>query len=538
MMIARPYQVDLITRAEEAFSRGEVPIIVAPTGAGKTFILSRLVVPHTLLIAHRRELVSQISCALALEEIKHSIVGPPMLVRHVIKKQIGKTGRSWLDPTATVTVAGVDTLKNKPAAWWINFRRCLIDEVHHLVRGNKWGKCAEKLPTGCDLGGVTATPERADGKGLGRHASGYADCLIIGPTMRSLIDETHLADFLIYISRKSVDLQDVKTGADGDYIPRHLAVATKAAQITGDVVGMYQAHARGLPGLTFCVDRDHSAEICQAYNDAGVPAAAVDGTDTAEYREDCLAKLERGELLQITSVDLFGEGTDLPEVRAISMVRRTKSLGVFTQQFGRGARKAPGKDRFFVFDHVDNVIIHHGAPDYPREWSLSDRETSGNGSDLGAIAVKMCTNCTMPYKRHLTKCSHCQHEPKPAHRSMPEQVDGDLYLLDAAGMEALRSAIEEIDHSEADERKRLEKKRVPEIGILAGCKRHRLRQAAQRELRATMDAWAGEQIHTKGQTYREAQKTFFLTFGQDCGYARTLAAGPAAELQELINDAS
>jgi DNA repair protein RadD len=192
-MKLRPYQTDLIERIDLEWGLGSRNVLaVLPTGAGKTFCFTRIMREHRapcVAIAHRQELVSQISVALGLHGVRHRIIGSRNTIKFIIGLHLEAYGRSYYDPSSPVAVASVDTFirrHNELASWLPQVTLWVQDEAHHVVRGNKWGKAAEMLPNARGLG-VTATPGRADGTGLGRQADGVFDELVMGPSMREII---------------------------------------------------------------------------------------------------------------------------------------------------------------------------------------------------------------------------------------------------------------------------------------------------------------------------------------------------------------
>jgi superfamily II DNA or RNA helicase len=247
-----------------------------PTGAGKTVMFSdvlREYPGYSCACAHRQELVGQISLALARQEVRHSILAPDTVVRNIVRIHHEEVGRSFYEANARCHVAGVDTLIRLPPSspWLPQVGLWVMDEAHHVLRENKWGRAIAMFPNARGLG-VTATPLRADGKGLGAHADGPFESMIQGPTMRELIRAGHLTDYRPFCPPSDLDLSDVPTSAGGDYSPEPLRKAVHRSHIVGDVVSTYLRLARGKLGVTFAVDIDHATEIAQAYRDAGVPA--------------------------------------------------------------------------------------------------------------------------------------------------------------------------------------------------------------------------------------------------------------------------
>jgi superfamily II DNA or RNA helicase len=275
----------------------------------------------------------------------------------------------------------------------------VLDEGHHQQADNKWGTAAAMFPNAKGLG-VTATPLRGDGKGLGRHNDGLYDVMVDGPTPRELIDMGYLTDYRIIAPRSDLIIDDQGVGASGDWSRAQLKAAAKKSHIIGDVVGHYLKFARGKLGVTFATDVETATDIAERFNTAGVPAEVISAKTPDADRMAIMARFKRRELLQLVNVDILGEGVDVPAIEVVSMARPTQSFALFSQQFGRALRlmidgslypiwdtltseerrahiAASKKPRAIIIDHVGNVermAKQYGLPDYPPVWSLDRRE--------------------------------------------------------------------------------------------------------------------------------------------------------------------
>lgn len=533
MHAARYYQQALIDDVMSFWARGGRNCLgVLPTGGGKTFVFSRiasLVGMAVCAIAHRGELVTQISAALAREGVRHRIVGPAALARQCTAAHLDELKRDFVEPNARIVVAGVDTLiKTSPSeAWLQQIGLWIQDEAHHVLQDNKWGKAAKLFPNARGLG-VTATPIRADGKGLGKHADGLFEEMFVGPTMRELIDQGYLTDYKIYAPPNDLDLSSVAISAGGDFNHDQVAAARKKSRITGDVVQHYLRLARGKRGVTFDTDVDSATKTAQAFRDAGVPAEVVHGGTPAAIRADVLRRFARGEILQLVNVDLFGEGFDLPAIEVVSFARPTMSFALFAQQFGRALRILEGKAWAIIIDHVGNTL-RHGLPDAARVWSLDRRERRGSSRPNDVIPTRVCLNvaCNGVYERVHPSCPYCGHTPVPAGRSSPELVDGDLHELDAETLRRMRGEVQKLDgmpfypaNASAEIR-----------GAIA--KNHFIRQRSQAVLRDTIATWAGWQ-RSLGRDDPESYRRFFFHFGVDVLGAQALRSADAEALAARI----
>ncbi len=526
----RDYQELLERDVRAAWAAGQRNVLaVLPTGGGKTFVFSRIAsAANTAVcaIAHRSELVGQMSVALAREGVRHRVIGPGTLHRSCSTLHMDEFGRSFIDPGARVAVASVDTLVRMAAndPWVQQVGMWIQDEAHHVLAENKWGRACALFPNAYGLG-VTATPVRADGKGLGRHADGLMDAMVVGPTMRELISRGYLTDYRIFAPPSDIDLSDVAVSASGDFSPAPLRKAVHRSHIVGDVVQHYLQIAPGKLGVTFAVDIESAAEIAAAYRAAGVPAEVVSSKTPDALRAQVLRRFRARQVLQLVNVDLFGEGFDLPAIEVVTFARPTQSFALFCQQFGRACRLLEGKRHALVIDHVGNVM-RHGLPDARREWSLDRRASRGkSNAATDVIPVRTClaTDCMGVYERVLGACPYCGHMPVPAGRSTPEQVDGNLFELDPAVLERMRGEVSRVDGDP-----HYPTTAAPEVqGAIR--RRHHDRQAAQGELRGTIALWAGWQ-RSLGRDDAEAYRRFWHAFGTDVVTAQSLGAREAHDL--------
>ena len=530
---ARDYQDDLSRGVRTHWGQGARNVLaVLPTGGGKSFVVAREVSDYqgaACVIAHRGELVTQLSTALAREGVRHRVVGPDSLRRSITAVHMEEFNRSFYDPGARVAVASVDSLvlMDPKDPWVRQVGMWVQDEAHHVLADNKWGKACKLFPNAFGLG-VTATPLRADGKGLGSHADGLFDAMVVGPSMRELIERGYLSEYRVFAPPSDIDLSKVTTTDSGDFSPPKLREARRRSHITGDVVKHYLRIAPGKLGVTFEVDIDSATETAAAYRAAGVTAEVVSSKTPEALRRQILRRFRAREVLQLVNVDLFGEGFDLPAIEVVSMARPTMSYGLFCQQFGRALRPLDGKTHAIIIDHVSNVIRHR-LPDAPREWSLDRRERRARSAADDAIPLRTCLNeeCVQVYERVLPACPFCGFAPVPADRSAPEFVDGDLLELDPAVLAALRGEAQRL---------RDEPTYPSSAGIdtrHAIFKRHSERRVSQSELERTIALWAGWQRYL-GRGLNETYRRFYHRFGVDIATAQTLGTREAYALLERV----
>jgi len=465
--------------------------------------------------------------ALARNGVRHGVFAPPAVIRNIVQIQVAELGYSYYYPHAPVRVAGVDTLIRHDGRdpWFQQVGLWIQDEAHHVLKDNKWGRATRMFPNARGLG-VTATAVRADGKGLGRDADGVFDDIVLGPTMRDLIQQGFLTRYRIFVPPSDLRLVDVPVAAGGDYQNEALRKVVHAAKITGNVVNHYLRLARGKRGITFTVDVESAIEMAEAYRQAGVPAEAISGKTPDQMRMQTLRRFAAGEILQIVNCDIFGEGFDCPALEVVSFARPTLSYGLYCQQFGRVMRPMPDKEYGIVIDHVGNVVAH-GLPDAPRQWSLARRERGTRGlRPDDVIPLRICTNCEAAYERILRVCPYCDTPFVPAGRGTVQQVDGHLIELEPRVLAQMRGEIARVDGAPLVPNG-LE---GPAIGALH--RNWRERQEAQRALRAVIALWGGQK--DRPADVGAAQAEFFFRFGVDVMTAQTLGAREAEALAERI----
>lgn len=535
----RPDQFQFIADVYQAWNQGAQNVVgVAATGFGKTVCLSQIVEQHpgaSCIIAHRQELVGQISGMLARYGIRHNIVAADATRRAIAANHVAEFGACYYSPTARCAVASVDTLVRASGleAWAAQVTLWIVDEGHHLIRDNKWHRAISLFSNPACRGLLpTATPERADGKGLGRHADGVADAMVLGPPMRWLIDQGFLTDYRVICVESDLKMLE-QVGATGDWSTAQLKKASEKSRIVGDVVATYLKWARGKRHITFTTDTDTATKMTTAYRAAGVRAECLTGKTHDHVRRQILRQFESGEVEEIVAVDIISEGFDLPAIEACSFARPSMSLPVVWQQFGRTLRPMPGKTEALIIDHVGNVLNPGiGLPDRPRSWSL-DRRDKRAKSNSDAIPMRVCVECFEPYERIYRECPHCGHYPEPESRGSPAMVDGDMAEMSPDMLAALRGQIAEADRSLDDERARLLATGLHHVGVMAGVKHHAERLETRAALRDAMAIWGGQQ-HAAGLNDSQMQRLFFHRFGVDVLTAQTLKRAEAQSLLDRI----
>lgn len=542
----RPYQEKLVRDTYQQWDAGKQFVaMVSSTGSGKSMTLTAIVAKerdrgqYVLVLAHRQELITQLSDTMGRMEILHQVIAANKVVRFAAKQSMENHGVNYVDPNARVMVASVQSMREAKIADLAKLGNKLTvvqDEFHHATKKSKtWGGVLTPLLDAGARGlGPTATPCRADGQGLSRETDGYADVIVEGPSMRWLIDNGYLSQYKIYCPPTDLRLDNVETSkTTGDYKEKELKAEIGRSHIVGDIVSHYLKICPGKRGITFTVGVDTAEEVAEEYRKRGVPAIALSGRNADEERVQAIRDLKSGKILQIVNDSLIGEGVDIPAVEVVSFARPTQSYALYAQMFGRALRPFEGKSHAIIIDAVSNVM-RHGLPDAPREWSLDRRERRTGKSEPSTVRV--CTACAAVYERFRDACPDCgEPVPKPADRSGPMQVDGDLYELDPDVLAQMRNEVVGARETPEAMRDRMTAMHVPLAGVMSNVKRQRERLEVLGQLDGLMATIAGYWRHD-GMSDKEIFRKFFLTYRTDWLSAQSLKKDDAVALMEKIQN--
>lgn len=407
-MQLRPYQIRMIDETRELMKAGHRCVLnQGPTGMGKTLLTATMLKTASekgavcIFVVHRRELIIQTHNAFNELGIKHGIIG------------------SGFPPTrcSKIQIASIQTLRNRIN--WIKKPSLIVfDESHHLA-AKSWEKVYNAFPDAWIIG-LTATPERLDGSGLGK----YFPKMVEGPSVQKLIDDGYLSPYKIF-APANIDVSKIPKRM-GDFASSELASAMDKPTITGDAIKEYQKYANGKRAIVRGVSIEHSEHIAKQFNDAGIPAQHVDGTTPAHIRDLRMESFRRGDTLILTNVDLFGEGLDVPSVECVIDLRPTMSLSLWLQFCGRALRPHPGKEYAIIIDHAGNCA-KHGFPCDERTWSLEGRIKKPK-EDNGPM-IRICPQCFMALNSWRKICTSCGHVFTTEGRIVDE-VKGDLQEID------------------------------------------------------------------------------------------------------------
>jgi DNA repair protein RadD len=418
-VILRNYQERGVEDIRAAFRRGRKSIAyVAPTGSGKTVLMTYIArgamskSNRIMIVVHRQELIRQTSRALEEMGVPHSFITADR--------------QAW--PETPVQLAMIQTLCNRTNV--VPPQLLMIDEYHHGV-SESYLQTIARFPEAKILG-LTATPQRLDGKGLGS----ICEELILGPTVQELIDRNFLSRPVYYAPPTDLDMSGVRKTA-GDFNRRQTEERVDRPKITGSAVEHYLKICPGVPAVAFCATVKHAEHVRDQFNAAGIASASIDGTLDDDTRIDRVAALSEGRIKVLTSVDVISEGFDLPICACAILLRPTESLALHLQQVGRILRPVEGKVAT-VLDHVGNCM-RHGLAEEPREWTLAGK--IGKKKSATAVQEVLCT-CPECHAVHVSApaCPQCGHAYPVRERTIAE-TDGMLAQLTAATILAERERI-------------------------------------------------------------------------------------------------
>jgi len=416
----RPYQVNALARLREQVSLGRRRVLlVAPTGAGKTTIAGDVISGAAakgnkcIFLAHRTELIEQCSQRLDDMGVSHGII---------------QGGSRRKNPESMVQVASIQTLIRRDH---FDAKIVIVDEAHRSTSPT-YITLLERYDNPCVIG-LTGTPYRADGKGLGIVDRGNGQepfelyqSLVEVAGVQELVELGYLVMPTVY-GAPEIDKSNIRITA-GDYNKKDSAKAMEGTVLRGDLLKNWARKCSVATGtsaefgpddrllsttcnactVVFAPSIRHSKMIVEQFKNAGVAAAHIDGKTPSDLRKQILKDLRNRVLTVVSNYSLICEGWDLPHLEAIIGARITRSRNLQKQMIGRIMRPDDDKRFAFLFDHADWTRTH-GFVNEPETYSLQGREKRPRKGDGGA-PVRECPECEALCHISTPICSDCGYE--------------------------------------------------------------------------------------------------------------------------------
>ena len=397
----RDYQIKAISDIRAEFKKGRRKILlVAPTGSGKTVIASEIIKraeengKKTLFVAHRRQLIMQASRKLRDFSVNHGVL------------MAGKSPNDF----ANVQVASVQTFTSrkdrddftKPEADLV-----ILDEAHRSV-SDSFKLLIEEYPEAFFLG-LTATPIRNDGRGLGDIYEKIVEC----GSIKELTKMGYLVPSRV-VAPSLPDLKGIRIVA-GDYEKKTLEKRMNVPKLVGDLVDHWVKHANDRSTIIFCTSIAHSKYVSSIFNQNGIRAGHIDGEMPELEREKQLKDLKEGRIQILANCQVLTEGYDEPRVSCVVLARPTKSYSMFLQTVGRSLRPFEGKKDTLIIDHA-GAVYEHGFPDDPPTWKLELTKNDYRKPNKALPIEKQpftCISCKTVYQpsKNAPECPMCLHVP-------------------------------------------------------------------------------------------------------------------------------
>lgn len=448
----RPYQSEAIDELRRCIASGMRRIILNLFMAGgKTLIASAIIMAalergnRSLFLAHRRELIKQCFCELVRNGVPPHEIG---IIMAGVPSSASMSLFSALDhglsdddlwklfarvrPGAPIQIGSIDSFRgrSRPPAHIV-----IIDECHRSL-ARSYLVLLEYYPTSIFIG-LTATPVRTDGRGLGEY---YQHIIkVTSPTF--LIKEGYLVEPTIWTvpHDRLPDLSKVKSKA-GDYDEEELAAVMDSSTLMGDIVDHYERRASGIRTVGFATNIKHSQHLVTRFLERGIPSEHVDGETPTEQRDAIFRRLSSGETLVLWNVDICTEGWNMPCVKVCIDAAPTQSLRKDLQRKGRVLRKYRDEQPI-ILDHAGNCI-RHGLPHEDREYSLEGKKKRQKSDAVPS--VKTC-ECLAVLASNVRQCPMCGHvfAPGPGRRELTEEA-GELVQVQRSFADDLGARWDEV----------------------------------------------------------------------------------------------
>ena len=402
----RPYQREAVDALYQywAEGKGEHPLIVAPTGAGKTAIIAQIIkdamsFPDTrvLLLTHVKELLEQ---------------GADGLLRMYPEADFGfysaGIGQKRLDKP--ITFAGIQSIWQRAYDMVPPPDLILIDEAHMLPKNSetRYKRFIDDLMR-CNpsvkVVGLTATPYRLDSGKLHEGKGAIFDGIAYDIDIAMLMEQGYLSPVIAMATENNIDLTNVRKRG-GEFVESDLAAAASDPELVRlTVEEIVERGADRKSWLIFASGVGHAEMIAEEIKTHGVTAEVVTGADGSKDRAEKIEAFRRGETRALVNCNVLTTGFDVPTVDLVAIVRATESTGLYVQIVGRGTRLSEGKENCLVLDYGQNVE-RHGLID-----KVKPKKKGGDGD--GEAPAKVCPDCETYVPTAVSVCPYCGHQFPP-----------------------------------------------------------------------------------------------------------------------------
>ena len=414
MMILRDYQKDFVEKTISCVNENKLGVLgVAPTGSGKTIMFCQIIkelfldgkVKKAIVFAHRDELVSQ--------------------NRDKFKKMTPYIPTSIFDGK-TKDLTGMVVFSMVPS--FVRFKEqddflkkvdmIVFDEAHHAMARSylKIIFKAREMNPKVKIFGVTATPQRGDGKGLGKVFDEISSII----TVEDLIEKSVLVKpkcFALTPQSVAQDLEEFikknKLISDSSLSKTSLIMDTPI--INEIIVDSWLKYSKDRKTVIFATTRLHAISIANHFNKRGIKSEALavpEGDLSKEDRNRILNGFEKGDTTVITNVFIMTEGYDYPPISCICLARPNSYRSTLIQMIGRGLRPADGKEDCMVLDFGDSLSIHGDVLyDVEKEDFLHENEsktkTKEEEKEEEEKTARVCGNCQITLPKTVKNCPIC-----------------------------------------------------------------------------------------------------------------------------------
>lgn len=443
-MKLREYQSDLVKSVHQAFrDKHKFPCVVLPCRGGKTAIMGDIAQKAmqkgtpVILLAHRKELIASISLSLCKFKINHQIIASNSTVSEVKMRHYKSFGKVFWDPHSIVMVASIQTLVNRLESINPKPKLLICDEFHHMVEDSNYSKAFDYFDKPFGLG-LTATPIRLSGEGLGIGYGGFSDIMIEGPTVKDLMDMGFVSKYKLFGSGNKIDFSKVKKNQKGEFNSKDSAEVMDKPHLVGNAVSEWLAKAKGLRTVVFCTSIAHCEHTMSEFLAAGVKAGLIHGKMKPHDRKQVIDDFADLKIEVLCSCETLGEGVDLASIAQKDVhiqcavnLSPTTSLGWFIQKMSRPLTK-DGDNFAVIIDHAGDCE-RHGLLEFPRSWSLEGEVKSKKSGGEKTIGIKTCSACFAIVESFHKSCVNCGHVFPIQIREI-EQIEGDLVEIDKEAM--------------------------------------------------------------------------------------------------------